>query len=237
MGPAAAARLRTKSPREGPAVPWAAEAATARTASSPPRGKTEDGSSGADPTAHSPLDGPDGPEQRSDRGRRDGRATTLVSLADEVSVNTWLSSFHADGRGIHFMYYAAPPLDRQHYVRFSKSTGGCDINLFPVWRAGDSSIASLDGFFVERPDGILFAVANDRSNRLAVLPSDDGGATWLDYARSEPLEAGFARYAIGGSREIGPSGRILGTYTKQNMGGGLHEVYFFGVDAGRWSAP
>jgi hypothetical protein len=163
--------------------------------------------------------------------------TSMVSLADEVSVNTWLSNFIVDGSGIHFMYYAASPLDREHYVRFSKSTGSCDINLYPAWEAGDSSIASLDGFFVARPDGILFAAAHDRSSRLAVFLSDDGGVTWLDYALSEPLEENYAHYSIGGCREVTPSGRIMGTFTKQNMVGGLHEVFFFSVDAGLWSPP
>lgn len=162
---------------------------------------------------------------------------TMVSLSDEYYVNTWLSNFIVDAAGIHFMYYAAVPTDRQHYVRFSKSTGACDINLYPAWEAGDGSIASLDGFFVSRTDGVLFAAAHDRTGRLAVFMSDDGGRTWLDYALSDPLEEGYFHYSIGGCREITPSGRIMGTYTMQNTGGGLHEVYFFSVDAGLWTPP
>jgi hypothetical protein len=162
--------------------------------------------------------------------------TTMITLNDEFSVNTWLSSLHVDPSGIHFMYYAASPTDRQHYVRYSRS-GTCEINIYPSWSAGDTSLASLDGFFVSRPDGILFASAHTRDNELAVFLSDDGGRTWLDYALSEPLEAGTFHYSIGGSRELGPSRRILGSYTKQRSDGRPHEVWFFGVDAELWTAP
>jgi len=162
--------------------------------------------------------------------------TTMVSLSDEYYVDTFLSSFQVDAAGIHFMYYAASLMDRQHYVRFTKS-GTCDINIYPGWEAGDSSIASLDGFFVTRSDGILFATAHTRDNRLAVFMSDDGGRTWLDYALSDAVDESYYLYSIGGSREIGPSGRILGTFTKQSRTGGMHQVFFFSVDAGLWTAP
>ena len=162
--------------------------------------------------------------------------TTMITLNDEFYVNTWLSNMHVDASGIHFMYYAASPMDRQHYVRYTKS-GTCDINIYPTWEAGESSIASLDGFVVTRPDGILFATAHTRDNRLAVFMSDDGGRTWFDYALSDPLEEGYFHYSIGGSREIGPSGRILGTYTKQSTTGNPHEVWFFAVDANLWTPP
>jgi hypothetical protein len=162
---------------------------------------------------------------------------TMISLYDEIYVNTWLSSFHVDAAGIHFMYYAYPPVDREHYVRFSKSTGTCDINLFPDWEAGDVSIASLDGFFASRPDGVLFAAAHDRENRIAIFLSDDGGRTWLDYAVSDPVEETYFPYSIGGCRRVTQSGRIMGTFTKQNTGGGMHQVWFFSADAGLWPPP
>jgi hypothetical protein len=70
-------------------------------------------------------------------------------------------------------------------------------------------------------------------SRIACLASDDGGATWYDYAVSEVVGT---PYSIGGCRELAADGSIIGSFTEQlapttDPGGGS-KVHFFRIQGG-----
>lgn len=178
--------------------------------------------------------GPNGPIAIPAVADESGPVPQIV-LPDEYQPITFLSSFLPRGQYAHFFYYAYPPLDRQHYVRIDLTNGARTIDRYPTWSAGDISIKSLDGFFVEPgPTKPIFAVAKDIKNRIAILASDDDGVTWLDYAVSDPSPAGYNPYAIGGAREPGPDGYLVGTFTDQAATGNDHKVRFFRIKADAW---
>ena len=158
-----------------------------------------------------------------------------IVLGDELDPSTWLSSFFARGSSAHFFYYASAPIDRQHYVRVDTTTGGRTIDRYPQWNANGVSIATLDGFFAAGDASLpLFAVGRDTQNRIGVIASDDDGQTWLDYAVSAPIQAGYGIYSIGGAREPGPDGYIVGSFTELDNDGTDHVVRFFRVKAEQW---
>jgi Neuraminidase (sialidase) len=164
-----------------------------------------------------------------DRGPAD-----RISLDDEFEVHTWLSSFLVKGGKAHFLYLAQSEPARQHYVRYDLATGRREIDRQPEFRGDQLAIRGLDGFFATRsdvPDSPLFCISRgQREARLVCLVSDDNGATWRDYAVSQPF---CQPYAIGGCREVTPDGWIIGSFTdvtdKKKDGALESRVHFFRV--------
>lgn len=133
-----------------------------------------------------------------------------------------------NGRSYTFLTSFEP---RQHYVRYNLKTKSRDIDTYPLWRGITASIGSLDGYFVTKRDSntaVLYAVAKTRDNRIAVLKSDDSGATWIEHALSNPVYE-RAIYSIGGFRYLTNDNHIIGTVTLQDMVGSNHRVIFFRV--------
>jgi hypothetical protein len=161
-----------------------------------------------------------------------GPATQVV-LPDELDTNTWLSNFVPTARSLHFMYYAAAPLNRQHAVRFDLATGARSIDRQPRWLGNGHGLRTLDGFFVDDTarSGLLYAVGAGEDGRLTVLATSDDGQTWFDFAVGPAPVAGRALYAIAGSRSVSSDGFILGAYTAQDLSATMdHRVRYFTVD-------
>ncbi len=154
-----------------------------------------------------------------------------VTLDDEFTSHTWLSSSLAHGRFWHGLYLAQTNPPRQHYVRYNVATGEREIDQQPVFRGESIQLQSLDGFFVADRfrAGRIYAVGNDQG-RLSCLMSDDEGQTWHDYAQAdEPMSL----YSIGGFRWTTDDGSIVGSYTDQRTPVEITDrkssVYFFRI--------
>lgn len=158
-----------------------------------------------------------------------GPADCLI-LEDEFEVHTWLSSFMAKNGKLHFIYQAQTQPPRQHYVRYDLAMARRDLDLWPEFRGEQIALGGLDGFLASRsdqPDFPLYGILSSQG-RLGCLASDDNGATWYDYARSEET---FHPYAIGGCREVTSDGYIIGSFT-DNPPGRDPRVMFFKIRAG-----
>ncbi|MBI2924957.1 MAG: hypothetical protein HYY24_04535 [Verrucomicrobia bacterium] len=171
----------------------------------------------------------------------EGGPADRITLDDEFEVHTWLSSFLVKDGKAHFLYLAQTNPPRQHYIRHDLATARRELDRQPELKGERLSLRNLDGFFAARtsaPGSTLYCVSRDGSQpRLACLASDDNGATWYDYAVSEPVSV---PYSIGGCREISVDGWILGSFTDQlastSDAGGGSKVYFFKIRAGLASA-
>jgi hypothetical protein len=169
-----------------------------------------------------------------------GAADGIV-LPDEWTYQTWLSSMLVKDGMIHFMYRAAMPTKRQHYIRFDLANAVKVQDTYPRWQGEILAIEDLDGFFasdLNQPNSILYAISSDAridkgKQFITVLASKDNGQTWFDYAVSRQIF--YETYSIGGNRQIGASGKIIGTFTNhiagQSIGYNLNEVWFFSLDA------
>ena len=63
--------------------------------------------------------------------------STMINLADEVTLNTRLGNMHVKNGKVHFMYNArgVSPI-RQHYMRFNATTGVREIDSYTDWKLG-----------------------------------------------------------------------------------------------------
>jgi len=116
--------------------------------------------------------------------------STMINLADEVNLNTWLGNMHVKDGKAHFQYNTrqeSTPI-RQHYMRFDAATGVREIDSYTDWgnQWGNPPIQSADGdgLFAsdpDDPDGPLFAVGRYAENqwrkRLVALVSYDNGSS------------------------------------------------------------
>jgi len=166
----------------------------------------------------------------------EGGPTDRITLDDEFSVHTWLSSFLIrDGRA-HFLYLAQTNPPRQHYVRYDIATARREIDLQPEFKGQQLSLRGLDGFFAaprRGAPGELYCVGRDaQASRLVCLASGDHGHTWRDHAASVPVTN---PYSIGGWREVTDDGWIIGSFTEQSGPtidpGGGSRVQFFRIQA------
>jgi hypothetical protein len=167
----------------------------------------------------------------------EGGPADRITLDDEFEFHTWLSSFLAKDGKAHFLYLAQTQPARQHYVRYDLKSARRELDLQPDFRGERLALRNLDGFFAANsrvPGSTLYCVSRDAAtSRIACLASDDNGATWYDYAVSDPVQN---PYSIGGCREITTDGFILGSFTDQttpttDVGGGS-KVYFFKIKSG-----
>jgi len=160
-----------------------------------------------------------------------------ITLDDEFECHTWLSSFLVKEGKAHFLYLAQSKPPRQHYIRYDLRSAKRELDHQPDFRGEQLSLHGLDGFFAARrdkPGSTLFCVGRDADQpRLVCLASEDNGATWHDYAVSEPVAN---PYAIGGCREVTADGWIIGSFTDQaaatDGSGDRSKVYFFRIRAG-----
>ena len=167
----------------------------------------------------------------------EGGPADRITLDDEFEVHTWLSSFLVKDGKAHFLYLAQSKPPRQHYVRYDLQSGRRELDRQPVFRGEHLSLRGLDGFFATRrasAGATLYCVGRDADQpRLVCLASDDNGATWHDYAVSEPVKS---PYAIGGCREETADGWGIGSFTDQQAPttdpGGGSKVYFLKFRAG-----
>ncbi|MDA0659747.1 MAG: hypothetical protein O2931_17520 [Planctomycetota bacterium] len=156
-----------------------------------------------------------------------------VTLDDEFEVHTWLASGLATTEHWHGFYQAQTTPPRQHYVRYDLKTGAKQIDRYPKVSGQCLNLSGLDGFFAHNPSDPqrLFVIGND-SGHLACLVSDDAGATWRDYARSEQS---FGLYSIGGYRQTTEDGEVIGSFTDHQTPEGISDrkskVYFFRIEA------
>ncbi len=164
-----------------------------------------------------------------------------ITLDDEFEAHTWLSSFFVRGGKAHFLYLAQTQPPRQHCVRYELGTGRRERDRSPRFGGERISLRSLDGYFAVRadlPGSTIYCIARDADeSRIACLASDDDGESWYDYARSDLVAN---PYSIGGCREIGPDGAILGSFTEliaptTDPSGGSR-VQFFRIQGGIASA-
>lgn len=154
-----------------------------------------------------------------------------ISLDDEFTSHTWLSSGLARGNYWHGLYLAQTNPPRQHYVRYDVRTGQRDLDYQPVFRGESIELLGLDGFLVAdrlHPRRI-YAIGNDHGH-LSCLRSDDEGQTWHDYARAEES---MSLYSIGGFRMTTDRGSIIGSFTDQEPPVAITDrksrVYFFRI--------
>jgi len=153
--------------------------------------------------------------------------STMINLADEVDLNTWLGHMHVKNGKVHFQYNTrgVSPL-RQHYMRFNAATGVREIDSYTDWgnQWGNPPIQSEegDGLFAsdpDDPDGPLFAVGRYAESayrkRLVGLVSHDNGSTWQNCAITPASGAGDISDGklenIGGCRALTPDGKVIGT--------------------------
>jgi|694.fasta_scaffold00148_72 hypothetical protein len=155
-----------------------------------------------------------------------------VSLDDEFQVHTWLASSMSTAKHWHALYLAQTQPPRQHYMRYSLSTGKRELDQHPKVAGQQIQITGLDGFFVADPDDsqTLYMVGSDQG-RLACLVSRDAGSSWHDYARAEQP---MSMYSIGGYRWTTSQGAIIGSFTDQKTSEDVSlpqsSVYFFRID-------
>lgn len=161
--------------------------------------------------------------------------TTRITLDDEFNVHTWLSSSMPVGDQVHFLYLAQSTPPRQHYVRYSMTSGAREADVQPEFKGETLRIQGLDGFFTaERRSGttMLYAIAAFEG-KLVCLVSRDNGRSWQDVAQSEQR---FRIYALGGAREITKDGYIIGTFTdlpgRDSPKKEAPKVYFFRIKVG-----
>ena len=156
-----------------------------------------------------------------------GGPSTMINLADEVDLNTWLGNMHVKNGKVHFMYTArGVSPERQHYMRFNASTGVREIDSYSDWgnRWGNPKLHSQhgDGSFASDPDdptGPLFAVGrypeNQWRKRLVALVSYDNGSTWQNHAITPSSGSGDISDGelrdVGGCRSITPDGNVIGS--------------------------
>ncbi len=146
--------------------------------------------------------------------------TDRITLNDEFSSHTWLSSFFVRSNQAYFTYYTREPHNRQHFVRYDLATSTIEQNIFPTFigAEGNISLDTLDGgICVPNTNTTIYCIGRSQSPYgVAVLRSEDRGTTWHDYAVSEPA-ASFPIYAIGGSLQVTTDGHIIGTYTESDF--------------------
>ena len=165
----------------------------------------------------------------------DSGSAMRITLDDEFEFHSWLSSVLVKDGKVHFLYLAQTDPPRQHYTRFDVATGTRDLDIQPELRGREIRLQGLGGFFATRSGRVgsaLYVLLPDEDH-VACLVSHDNGQSWRDFARSEET---FHIYSLGGSREIGRDGQIMGTFTDQ-QGSNLtpdrkSKVYFFKIKAG-----
>lgn len=140
-----------------------------------------------------------------------------ITRDDEFESHTWLSSFMALNGKVHFAYLAQTKPARMHYLRYDIATSARDVDIWPEFKGETLKVQGLDGFFSARNDDpkspIYFTMRS--GDRIACLVSHDNGATWHDFALSEPVGN---PYSVGGCRRITDDGYIIGTFVDQVPG-------------------
>lgn len=160
-------------------------------------------------------------------GDQDGD-TTEVTLPWERPCTTWLTGFAVTESKAHFFYQASPNASEAactlganviRYQRFDLATGVRKSEGAPVIDGvtlENTGGYYINGFFAVSPrDGKLLLTSQTADNRLVVVASDDEGETWRLGSQSEPLADHL--YAIGGPRQVGADGRVLGSYTHDSL--------------------
>ena len=163
----------------------------------------------------------------------------VICLPDEYEVLTWLSSFWIKRGKAHFAYWARPPANRFHYMRFDLQTGQRDRDSWmddpdQQWRGEEIVLTGMDGLFASdpaRPEASLYAVQHSGGGRIGCLFSRDNGQTWQDGAISEKSYGSV--YALGGCRSITAEGRIIGSFTSRADSQEPWKVYFFSIPVAR----
>lgn len=127
-----------------------------------------------------------------------------VSLNDEFGMQPWLAGMLAKSDKLHMNYYAYPPINRPHYVRYDLYTGDKDV---------DRDLGQGDGFFATdpvNPNSPLYYTGVRAPYGWGCLRSIDNGLTWDEYASDNEA---VVQYALGGARALDEYGAVLGTYT------------------------
>ncbi|MBM3846856.1 MAG: hypothetical protein FJ405_11310 [Verrucomicrobia bacterium] len=166
----------------------------------------------------------------------EGGPTDRITLDDEFSVHTWLSSFLIRDGKAHFLYLAQTNPPRQHYVRYDLTTARRELDIQPEFKGAQLSLRGLDGFFAapsRGAPGVVYCVGRDaHASRLVCLASRDHGRTWHDHAVSASVTN---PYSIGGCRDVTDDGWIIGSFTEQSGSttdpGGGSRVHFFRIPA------
>ena len=171
----------------------------------------------------------------------DSGPATQISKDSEFDVHTWLSTFMAKDRKLHFVYWAETKPQRQWYLRYDVATGRSEIETETIFANRKQEKVNDSGAFAARRavsgSTLYFVSTIDDRKRLACLASDDNGRTWYDYAISDRLFP-FRVYSIGAARELTADGMIAGTFTDVVEKAKLYyedhsgHVYFFRIQAG-----
>jgi hypothetical protein len=160
--------------------------------------------------------------------------TDRITLDDEFTVHTWLSTFLVKNGKAHFVYQAQTTPPREHYVRYDLATARIDKNFYPDFGGETIKFNYLDGFCASRADITeIYCMSKDANDKIGVVYSSDNGDTWHDYAQSASGTNGA--YSIGGSRSITSDGYIIGTYTQSWLS--PPTVQFFKIKIGAQFAP
>ena len=153
---------------------------------------------------------------------------TMVNLPDEVKESTWLAVMHVKDGKVHFAYRAGTHR-RRHYMRFDGRTGKREIDRAD-WKGKKIRLLGGDSaLFASNPRirrGPLVAVSRGHDGRVAALISRDNGSSWQDYATSSTKFSSI--YALGGCRQITADGKVIGTFSGVQSGGGW-KIYFFQI--------
>ena len=143
--------------------------------------------------------------------------TDRVTLDDEFTVHTFLSTLLAKNNKIYFPYLAQFEPYRQHFARYDTLLAKKDLDIYPTWKGTTIQLDSLHLFCATRLHEStypIYCVGEESSGRLGVLVSYDQGATWKDYAViSDPADTN--PWLASGAREITSDGYLIGTYTNQ----------------------
>ena len=161
-------------------------------------------------------------------GDHDGD-TTEITRPWERPCTTWLAGFAVTRRKAHFFYLASPNASLREcslrrnmvrYQRFDLATGVREADnkeFVPDGVAFDNRRGYfINGFFATSPrDGALLLTSQTTDNRLAIVASNDDGATWRLVSQTEPLKDHL--YAIGGQRHVTADGKVLGSFTHDSL--------------------
>jgi autotransporter-associated beta strand protein len=148
--------------------------------------------------------------------------STMINLADEVNLNTWLGNMHVKDGKVHFTYQTDNPWDPagagnppaitpyMNYMRFDEATGTREIDRTSL-SGGSRSINGDAASFASdtaNSTGALYVVGErGDGHRLEALVSYDNGQTWQDYAESG-WHGTIANPSL--ARSVTPDGKVIG---------------------------
>jgi len=160
----------------------------------------------------------------------------MLNLADELDVHTWLQSMAIEGGRLHLAYLAQAPLDRNHYMRCNLATARRERDVVPLRGERIEPKATQGFIFADAAHSgttiyyVTRAIFGNKQH-VGCIASDDGGATWYDYAMTPTPFAGVPSN-VGGCRSMTADRCLIGSFTDVRSKGHDNRVYFYKIQLG-----